>query len=806
MRTPAYAILRGLLVAATLVTFGCAGSGQSPVADPAASAFTDLPEALSAPLDPTAGAALLAGTLTVDADTLTADLGIRRSPALDFPLDITPYLTIEPCRDCFRVKSVRRGPAGTVDLILGMRHPFDAAVRPDLDAFDPRLILGTSATLNFDLFPPGKDGGTPRVTPFGVPNADGYTGRLKELVGTTVNGSKNPYINFFTDDNPDPFLQGAAIPFHRLGAGFPEDFRLLRLDPAVLGNPIQINWIIEAHYGQSATRPTRFTPVYRNPQFNRKEAYALRVSVPLNTLQEGVADSSATIRVEVEDWQQNAPLAADPDNPQPHEIEAPSFVERIILDLPGIFPAPQQRNTADGGEGTADDPFVYVFDIVSDGSIPAGTYTGLVQVDDALDPFSTTFEYKVFQVFRLSVLEENPPPQKGTWDWSTPATQVNNQPGLSYLWPKEGIALDQGGVAHIVWTDDSTGDDRAYYARQTAAGSATFTAAQDFAGGSGATLYPTIAVDLANTVHIVWEDGRDQANGSNIYYGTRTTTGNSMAAILPLTQFDENIFGLFPKVYARTPGTAHVIWSDHRTDPQVFPFGVANFGVYYARVDVPAVSNPELGDAETVVDDVQAEGFPNLTVLSDGTVCAVYQANALSGTGNRRVWFAKSDPGQPFDAPVAVHAASVDGGQPDIAHLSTGELWAVYGRGQTFNSILLVRSDDGGATWVDTSTFSEGGTPGYWQVVPDIAVDPQDNLHVVWHELNPTTLEPGRVQLRTRYFDGELGTTTFLTPEGVLAAFPSVAVAPNRDLGVAYQRWTGDQYEIFHKVGLFVPE
>jgi len=57
--------------------------------------------------------------------------------------------------------------------------------------------------------------------------------------------------------------------------------------------------------------------------------------------------------------------------------------------------------------------------------------------------------------------------------------------------------------------------------------------------------------------------------------------------------------------------------------------------------------------------------------------------------------------------------------------------------------------------------------------------------------------------VRTLYYDAELGTTQFVTPAGTLAAWPSLAVAPNRDLVVAYQRHEGTDYEIFHQVGVY---
>lgn len=780
------------------LSLGCTGGASSPVADsgdPQLPAYLDLPM----PLNPTLGAPLLGGTLSVDALALTATLTPDREVALDFPLDITPYLTISPGFDCFRALSVTRGPNNTIDVELGLRHPFNPAQRPDLDPFDPRLILGTGGTTNFARMPLGKDGATPQVTILGVPNADGYTGRFKELVGTTTAGTKNPYIDFFTDSNPDPAITGTPIAYHRMAAGAVEDRQILRLDPAILGNTIDLQWIIEAHYGQSAKLANRFSPVYRNPQFNRKEAYAVRTSVTGNTLQEGEIGTTARVRVEVEDWQQGATVAADPDNPGVNEVDAASELTHIILDLPTLTPAAIQLDTPESGSGTQGDPFVFHFDLVNDGSLVAGDYPGLILVEDQLEPFTADFEYRVFQVVVVSVLEVNPPPVKGNWDWSSAANQVNLQPGLSQLWPKEAIAIDSSGRAHIVWTDDSTGGDIAYYARQTGVGSTTFTPAEPIAPAPS--IYPTIAIDSADIVHLAWEDGRGLINGSNIRYASRLADGSAAEGEIAVTNVAENTFAIFPKVLARPTGGADIVWSENRTDPDPFPFASANFGIYYAGVDLPATNSPVVGASATVADDVLSEGYPSLTSI-DATLYVAYQENALDGTGNRRL-FVASGSGSTFDPPIAVTPINFDAGQPDIAVSSTDVLWLAMARGGNPGTILITSSDDLAQTWASLVIFSEGGTPSYTQYAPDIALDPVDNVHVAWHEYSSTTLEPGRIQVRTQYYDGEVGTTQFVTPSGSLAAWPSLAVAPNRDLVVAYQRYEGTNYEIFHQVGVF---
>ncbi|HYE76455.1 MAG TPA: hypothetical protein VEI97_00585, partial [bacterium] len=718
--------LTGVLAALALAT-GCGGADHAPTAapDPATPALTTSTTDQGTPL--------FQATLLLDPATMQAELQPARDAALDFPVDITGYLRVAPCADCFTLAGIGQGPGNTVDLRFGIRHPFQPTQRPDLDVFDVRLIAGIPGSTFFDRLPSPKAGGAAQVSPFAVLNADGYTAHFNSLLVPAFNGNLNPYVDFFTEADPNATLSGPTIPFHRMAAGAPMDFKLLRYNPAAAGsNPVAVQLLVEAHYGQSATRPTRFMPVYRNPQFNRKEAYALRALVQGNTLKEGDPASSATLRIEAEDWQAGATTGTGVT-----EVDNPSDLARLVIDLPGLTDRALESSTPDSGTGREGDPYVFTFPLTNALGAAAGTYVGMAMAEDERDPFVTDFEYRVYQAFRVTVAPPDTTGCAGTWQVSPSAVQVASQPGLSYLWPKEGIALDSAGIAHVVWTDDSSGVDRAYYARQTAPGSAVFTAAHDFTGAPAgvAALYPTIAIDRNDIVHLAWEDSRDHLNGSEVYYGTRNAAAATMTAILRVQQSEtlgENIFAIFPKVAVDNAGSAYLVWADNRSDPRVVPFGVANFGVYAARIENPTLPTATL---VAVSDGPRAEGFPNLTV-SSGRVRAVFQDNALDGSGNRQVFYADTAGGGgfgAFSAPGAVTASTIDAGQPDIAADPDGALHIVYSHGGIGNNedvIDLTSSTDGGMTWGAAEVVSTGGTTDYNQVVPDIAADSKGNLHV----------------------------------------------------------------------------
>ncbi|MEO7995250.1 MAG: sialidase family protein, partial [bacterium] len=192
-------------------------------------------------------------------------------------------------------------------------------------------------------------------------------------------------------------------------------------------------------------------------------------------------------------------------------------------------------------------------------------------------------------------------------------------------------------------------------------------------------------------------------------------------------------------------------------------------------------------------------------VLKGTSVHVAYQENALNGSGNRHLFHAAGF-GNTFGSSLEVVSSIQDAGQPDIAADSAGNLYVAYIRGSTSDRIDMTSSADDGVNWAPSTMVSEGGTAGYHQYSPDIAVDSLDNLHFVWHEYNATTLEPGRVQYRRLDFDAEWHATEFLTPDTDKSAFASIAADPtSNNLAIVYQRYTGVQYEIFYQLGLYIP-
>ena len=77
------------------------------------------------------------------------------------------------------------------------------------------------------------------------------------------------------------------------------------------------------------------------------------------------------------------------------------------------------------------------------------------------------------------------------------------------------IAGDSTDAVHVVWDDDTPGDDEIYYKKSTNGGT-TWSTVQRLTWTSGSSRYPAMAIDADDAIHVVWQD--DTPGKNEIYY------------------------------------------------------------------------------------------------------------------------------------------------------------------------------------------------------------------------------------------------------------------------------------------------
>ncbi|MBN1216910.1 MAG: winged helix-turn-helix transcriptional regulator [Candidatus Lokiarchaeota archaeon] len=285
--------------------------------------------------------------------------------------------------------------------------------------------------------------------------------------------------------------------------------------------------------------------------------------------------------------------------------------------------------------------------------------------------------------------------------WSNPIVISDGYNGN--YWNNEAsvlpdITIDLDGNIYVVWQDDTDGpwgiDYEIMYVNYIQGiGWSNVTVISDGYNGTywnnNASNRPSIAVDQNGKVHVVWYDYTDGPWGNDIeiMYASNSGSGWSNATVI---SDDETLwndgFSRRPNIAIETSGTIHVVWEDD-TD-----------GVWGNNSEIMYVSS---------LDGIT---FSNITVISDG----------YNGT----YW---------NDGICCENEIVID--NLDNIHIVFDcYVGGIYG---TDLEILYVSSSDG-ITWSNITVISDGYGGYFWNndssVRPDIAIDLDGNIHVVWHD------------------------------------------------------------------------
>lgn len=133
-------------------------------------------------------------------------------------------------------------------------------------------------------------------------------------------------------------------------------------------------------------------------------------------------------------------------------------------------------------------------------------------------------------------------------NWTNPKRMTWNASSSAY----PAIAAGTGNDIHIVWQDDGPGNDEIYYKRSTNGGT-TWPLTKRMTWNSGDSMYPSIASDTSDNIHLVWTDlssGNNEVfykkstNGGTNWPMTKRLTWNSGTSAAPViaTDLGDNIY------------------------------------------------------------------------------------------------------------------------------------------------------------------------------------------------------------------------------------------------------------------------
>jgi hypothetical protein len=307
----------------------------------------------------------------------------------------------------------------------------------------------------------------------------------------------------------------------------------------------------------------------------------------------------------------------------------------------------------------------------------------------------------------------------------TQAAQAQWEPAARLTWNSGAsnaprVAVDSSGGVHLVWYDDTPGNNEIYY-KTSADGGGVWGANRRLTFNSGSSLSPDIAADSADRFHVVWTD--NTYTGFDIYYKRSTDGGASWSAKKRLS-FDSDP-SWTPAVAAGPSNNIHVVWTD---------YAPGNYEVYYKKsADGGATWSASQRLTWTAGDNQS----PSLAVAPSGHI---YAAWCDMTPGNFEVYYKKStDQGVTWSASKRLTWNSGESPSASILADGSGNLHVVWSDGTPGNSeIFYKKSTNGGASWSPSLRLTSNSGQS---LSPSICSDANAYLHLVWHDLSPGNAE-----------------------------------------------------------------
>ncbi len=272
----------------------------------------------------------------------------------------------------------------------------------------------------------------------------------------------------------------------------------------------------------------------------------------------------------------------------------------------------------------------------------------------------------------------------------------------------------------------------------------------------GSSVQPTVAVNSSNSVHVVWYDYTDGPWGtgldSEIMYANYTSaTGWSNATVISAGfggVYWNDDFSLYPVVAVDSSNAVHVVWFDHTDGPWGTDIEImhANYTTASGWSNASVISD---GFGGVYWNDGSSYN-PAITVDSNNAVHVVWYDYTVGkwGTDTEIMYAYYTTASGWSNATVisdgfgGVYWNDGDSIKPTIVVDSNGivhAVWYDYTDGIWGTDIEIMYAYYTTASgWSNATVISDGHNDIYWNdgssYYPEIAVDNNNALHVVWYD------------------------------------------------------------------------
>ena len=231
--------------------------------------------------------------------------------------------------------------------------------------------------------------------------------------------------------------------------------------------------------------------------------------------------------------------------------------------------------------------------------------------------------------------------------------------------------------------------------------------------------YPSLAVDAAGDVHVVWhgQGWGEHASRDNIQYRRRTTAWEAQEALTDVAQHQR-----YPSIAVDEAGEVHVAWHGEGWGTRT---GHSN--IQYRR------RTTAWGPQEAVTDVAAYQSPPSLAVDRAGNVHMMWRGEGWgTNRGYRNIQYRRRTTA--WGPQEAVTDVAATQGNPSIAVDTADNVHVVWhGEGWgTHTSHGNIQYRKRTAAWQAQESLTDVGAR-QWD--PSLAVDTADNVHVAWYGL-----------------------------------------------------------------------
>ena len=295
--------------------------------------------------------------------------------------------------------------------------------------------------------------------------------------------------------------------------------------------------------------------------------------------------------------------------------------------------------------------------------------------------------------------------RNGNWDvyysrsldrgtsWS-PSVRVDDTPGADDVWEMDLAVNQSGNEVYVAWTDPRGGDTD-LFARASNNGGLSWSAGVrvDTAPAGIEALRPAIAVDMAGTVHVLWEDWRNATAPWQVFHSRSGTEGATWSANMQVSAAPATRMATAVALAAMGGGELHAVWRESGTGPEaILSANSLDGGASWSLAQV----TPSSGTTPVFTPDVTAvTGTIYATWISQGQVRIVRSSRSVDGGAT---W---SAPVRADDVPTAFADAFPE--DPKVA-VVLGNPYIVWDDiRSTLRDLYVSGSSDGGTTWAAQS-------------------------------------------------------------------------------------------------------